>query len=405
MQIWRGLLYLIVEGSVEDMLELREYAPAVVVAGLDAGLRAHSLEFGLLGIGKLLGDVDHDVDQLVACATVFLIGQTLAAKAQNLARLCARRHVQASTARDSGHFHGSAECGGRNIEHQVVYHIGTVADKLGVLDFFDYHKEIAGNAAALGVVAFAAESECLAFLGASRYREAHFDIAALYTLAVAVGAALGNYLAGTVAGGANYGSTAETELCELVVLHMALAVAGRTCGECHAVLGAGALTVVAGHKSGHTQSLVDTLGDIFEREFNADTEVGTAALTTLLAPAACCAAKPPKAAEFLGETTQNIVDIHSSGAIEASGTTTSGETLRAHRVAILVVHLAFFLIAEYIVGLGRFLELLFGGLVAGIAVGMILQCKLAVCFLYLVGRGVASDAEHFIVISFISHSR
>ncbi len=51
------------------------------------------------------------------------------------------------------------------------------------------------------------------------------------------------------------------------------------------------------------------------------------------------------------------------------------------------------------VGLGRFLELLLGGLVAGIAIGVVLQRELAVGALDVLVARVARDAQDGVVVA------
>ncbi len=61
-------------------------------------------------------------------------------------------------------------------------------------------------------------------------------------------------------------------------------------------------------------------------------------------------------------------------------------------------------VGQYVVGLGRLLELLLGLLVAGVLVGVILYGGLAIGLLYRIGIGVAFDAEHLVIISLFCHS-
>ena len=63
-----------------------------------------------------------------------------------------------------------------------------------------------------------------------------------------------------------------------------------------------------------------------------------------------------------------------------------------------VVLLALLGVAEDVVRLGDLLEALLGLLVAGVLVGVVLARELAVRLLDLVGRGLALDAEHLVVV-------
>ena len=63
-------------------------------------------------------------------------------------------------------------------------------------------------------------------------------------------------------------------------------------------------------------------------------------------------------------------------------------------------------IGQHLVGFSGLLELFLGGLVAGVAVGVVFHGGLAVGLLYVVGAGVLINAQHLIVISFgICHTQ
>ncbi len=385
------------------MFEFGEDTAAVVITGFYAGLRAHSLKLCFLSIRKFLRNIDHDIDQFIAGTSVFRIRKTFAAKTQHLARLCACRDIHTGSACNRRNFNSSSKSGSRNVEHQIIDYIGTVANKFRMLDFLDHYKKIAGDTSTLGIVTFAAERECLSFLSSCRYRETYFYITTLDTFAVAIGTTFGDDFSSPVACRAYDSSASEAELCELIVLHMALTMAGGTCSESHAILGSCTLAVIACHERRNPQSLVYTLGYILKGELDTNSEIRSTTLTTLLTTTAGSSAKTSEATEFLGKTTQDIVEIHTTGAVESTGASTR-ETLWPHRMTVLVIHLAFFLVAQHIVRLGRFLEFFLSGLVAWITVGVILEGKLSVCLFYLVGCGVAADAEHFIIITFFSHN-
>ena len=69
-------------------------------------------------------------------------------------------------------------------------------------------------------------------------------------------------------------------------------------------------------------------------------------------------------------------------------------------MAVSVVGGALLGIGKDAVGFGRFLKLLFGGMIARIAVGMILQREFAVGALQFLLPRAAGDAEHFVIIAF-----
>ena len=64
-----------------------------------------------------------------------------------------------------------------------------------------------------------------------------------------------------------------------------------------------------------------------------------------------------------------------------------------------VVLFALGLVAEHVVGVLHFLEVGLGLLVAGIAVGMVFACEVAIRLLDLVGGGVLANTQHFVVIA------
>ena len=101
------------------------------------------------------------------------------------------------------------------------------------------------------------------------------------------------------------------------------------------------------------------------------------------------------AAEEVAEDVAEDVLEAGGGEIEAA----EAAALLEGGVAEAVVLGALLGIAQHLVGLGGFLEALLGGLVAGIAVGVVLQRDLAVGLLDLVGAGAAADAQDFVVVA------
>jgi hypothetical protein len=72
-------------------------------------------------------------------------------------------------------------------------------------------------------------------------------------------------------------------------------------------------------------------------------------------------------------------------------------------MAVLVVGRPLLRVGEDLVGFLGFLELLLRFRVVRIAVGMVLHGQLAVGLLDLVVRGVAIDAEDFVVVALLCH--
>ena len=146
---------------------------------------------------------------------------------------------------------------------------------------------------------------------------------------------------------------------------------------------------------------------VVERELHADAQVCATALTGLGATCAGSAAESSKTAaeassEDVAELSEDVVHAHAAAFVEAASAATA-EALRTHRVAVTVVFLTLLLIAEDIVGLGSLLELLLGGLVAGVLVRVVFDGQLAVSFLDLVSRGCLAHPKDLVVISFFCH--
>ena len=121
------------------------------------------------------------------------------------------------------------------------------------------------------------------------------------------------------------------------------------------------------------------LGRFLERDFEVVSKVG-AALRSRPPPAAAPNTSPkPKMSP---EPAEDVFEAGEDARIEAGAAAEPG-------MAEAVVHAPLVGVGQDGVRLGRFLELVFGFLVAGIAVGVILQRQLAVRALdLLVGRGL-----------------
>jgi hypothetical protein len=70
------------------------------------------------------------------------------------------------------------------------------------------------------------------------------------------------------------------------------------------------------------------------------------------------------------------------------------------RMPETVVHVALVGIGEHGIGFRRLLEVLFGDLVTGIAIGMVFECELAIRALDLLVGGGARNAEHLVIVAF-----
>ena len=280
-----------------------------------------------------------------------------------------------------------------------------------MLDLFDYHEQVAVDAAVGGRVASAAKGEGHAVLYTCGDLERHSLLLAHDALAVAVCAALGDGLAIAFALGAQRLALNGAEGCLLHAVDDAGAVTGVTGGEGHAVFGTRALAVLAGDKGGDFEGLGGAGGNLLQRHLHAYAQVAAATLPWLPASAArasaahagCSAeAAEASAAEDVAELGEDV--LHREAARAEAAKAAAGEALGTHVVAELVIFLTFLRVGEDVVSLRRLLEFLLGGLVAGVAVGMVFEGKLAVGLLQVVGADVFVNAKDLVVISFgVSH--
>ena len=117
-----------------------------------------------------------------------------------------------------------------------------------------------------------------------------------------------------------------------------------------------------------------------------------------------------KAAETAAKNiAEDITQIHAACAEAAAKATVAAAGLAGPIVGIdpgkaeLVIALALIRVGKYIVGLVDLLELLLGGLIAGVQVGMVLFGQLAVGAFNLGIGGVFADSQHLVIITFFSH--
>lgn len=139
----------------------------------------------------------------------------------------------------------------------------------------------------------------------------------------------------------------------------------------------------ADHILVHLEFLGASGGNLFQGEFHAQAQVGSAVLGTLTASAAKAAAKAAEsrvAAEDVAKSREDVVHGEASRSTKASEASRSSRAVEAE----LVVLLAFLGVVEHVVGLSGLLEFLLGLLVARVAVGVVLDGELAVSSLYLI---------------------
>ena len=108
------------------------------------------------------------------------------------------------------------------------------------------------------------------------------------------------------------------------------------------------------------------------------------------------AAAPPPEAEEVADAAEDVVELGEDRRIESSGTARGA----GHGcVAEPIVARALIRVGQHRIRLGRLLERVLGGLIARIAVGMILQRELAIRALDFLLPCVATDTEDRVVVS------
>ena len=137
------------------MAESAEDALFGFVGGSKVGGIFETLNFSFLIGSEVFGNVNHDVDELVANAVAIGRGEAFATKSKHFARLGSGSDFDTSAACDGWHFSRATECCSGNIKHKVVDNIVAVASEFGMFDFFNDNKQISIYATSTRSVAFA----------------------------------------------------------------------------------------------------------------------------------------------------------------------------------------------------------------------------------------------------------
>ncbi len=145
------------------------------------------------------------------------------------------------------------------------------------------------------------------------------------------------------------------------------------------------LQVVAGFVPRNLDAGLDALGRLLELDLEVVAKIG-AALRTGAAPAAA-------KSENVAEAAEDVLEAGELRGIEALRAAHAG-------VSEAVVARALVAVAQDRVRLGGFLELLFGGLVALVAIRVVLERELAIRALDLLIAGGAGDLEDLVVVAF-----
>ena len=288
-------------------------------------------------------------------------------------------------------------------DEEVVDEVIAVADEVGILFFLDDDLQVTGDTTTGSCVPLALDGELHARGDPSRDAEGHDLFADLRALPLTEATGLGDDLACTLTGGADGLRLHHAEDTALSGDDDARAVTRVALLLAVLLHGAVAVTVGAGDLLLHLELLLYALVDLLEGEADASAKVGAAqdltATAATTAEASEVKASEATTSEEVAEAAEDIFHRHAS----AEATATTGSAATDTGMTELVVALALLWIAQYVIGLSKLLELLFGLLVPGILVGVIFDGELAVGLLQLFGRSALSYAKDFIVISLFCH--
>ncbi len=348
----------------------------------------------------LFGHPGDHAHQLVAAPVSVEPRNALALEPQDLVRWCARGDPQQHLALQRGHLElgpqGELGVGQGDVDQHVV----VVAHETTVLFLFDHHVEVTVTATAPGCVAVSAYGDVVAAHHAGRNLDLHRLRPANGTGAVAVVAAVPDDGALAVARAALHHVDKLSQDGALDLLDLPGARTRLAGGRCRAVLCAAAVAGVAVHQPRYPDLLLDAPGNFLQGQVH--THLQIPALAGACGAATGRAAEAAlEAAELAHERAQRVGEIEALETPAESAPERAARTrTTAHaRMAHLIVDAAALFVAEDLVGLGGLLELVLRLFVAGVLVGVVLECELAVRLLDLVLARPALDAQNLVVVS------
>jgi hypothetical protein len=277
-------------------------------------------------------------------------------------------HFDALDAVKGEHVEFGAESGLGDIDRNGAVEVVFTPLKDGMFLDLEYDEEVARGASVGSGLTFVGEAEAGAIVDAGGDGDAELAVDPLEAITGALGAGFANQLAAAAAGAAGLADGEKA----LLEQDFAAAFAGGALGEAVVGIGAGAFAQDALFGAGHLDFGAHTANGVFEGDFEVVAEVFA------LAGAGSAAAAPAAAAEQVAkaeEVSENVAEVAKGFRIEA-GRSAGGAADAL--VAVAVVGRALLRIGEYTVGFGGLFELLFGSLVVGVPVGVILQGELAV---------------------------
>lgn len=382
--------------SREELLHLVEKARALrrMLRAAFLDRLVEFLEHLLLLARQIDGSLHEGVYVQIAAAAAVQMRHTLAAQAEDLARLRAFRDRDACFGTHRRHAHFAAQGRGCVAQRQIGMQIVAVALENFMLLDEHLNEQIAAGAAVGAGFALALNADALTVVDARRNVDLQRLGLAVAAATLAVRTRIGNDLARTVA--------VRTGLLHLqkaaVDVDRTAAAAVRAGLLARALLAARTVTGFALFPNRHANVGLGAGNCLLECDFKRITHVGAAEhLGTASASAA------GTAAENFGEDVAEVAE----SALSLTESAESAEAARCVRIhaglAVAVVGGALLRIAQNRISLTDLFKLFFGLLVAVVAVGMVLHRQTSIrLFDFIVAR-ITRNAKYLVII-LISHS-
>src|SRR2546425_1463548 len=371
----------------DDVLELVEKALLDLLRfAADATQLAQRL---LLLLGQIGGNHDPHKDQLVTATPGTHMRDATTVDSDRLAILRPGRNLDVLGTVDRWDFHRVAQGGLRHTQGQLVDDVGPVAFQHRVRLDLDDDVQVTRGASAGTDLAFTREADLRTTVDPGRDVDPHFLFAGTAAAATAGPAGLLDDLALAVAtrAGRDIDDLSEDRL--RGPPHLAGAAALRTGLRRGATFGAGPMAGRAGVGPRDGELALDAEYRFFEGQPQVESKVGAPPGTGPRASGGCLAK----------EHVEDVIDAAESSATDVE----TGDALGAG-VAKIVVALPLGLVAQDLVGLVDLLEAGFRLRIVGIAVGVKLECELAIGTLQLFGAGCPRNAEDLVVVPLDRHT-
>src|SRR5262245_15166642 len=329
----------------------------------------------------------HRDEQVAAATTGHDVGHAFPAQAECCAGLRPLRDLQRLLALEARNGDFTAERERRVVERNFAEQIVTVAMEERMLLYMDDDVEVAGGATAAARFTLAAEAQPLSARDARGNLDGQLPGLLHATGSAARRARRTDDRPSSTALPAGSSNREEP----LLIPQLTTAMTLRAGGRLRAGRSSRAVTRLARLLPRDLDRGLDTTGRFVER----DLEVVAQIRATLRPSASALAAEHLANPEDVAETAQDVFKACEDRRIE-----TAGRGAAKPGMPEAVVDMPFVGGGEHGIGFGRFLELLFGDLVAGIAIGMVLERELAIRALDFLVGGRPRNAEYLVVVAF-----